>query len=64
MLNGGSCLIGPDGNLLTEPAFDQEGIIYIEIDINTLQGERMNLATSGHYQRHDVFKLEVDKNRI
>ena len=32
-----------------------------EADLYT---ERMNLATSGHYQRPDVFSFKVDKSRM
>lgn len=65
VLNGGSCVIGPDGQFLLPPQYDKEETIYFELPpLKTLIKERMNLATSGHYQRPDVFKLKVNKKRL
>jgi predicted amidohydrolase len=65
LLNGGSCVIGPTGDFILEPQFDFEGILYVEMPpLHKLLAERMNLATSGHYQRHDVFRLKVDRRRL
>jgi len=60
MLNGGSCVIGPDGNYLLEPQFDTEGILLCEIkDLDRVYKERMTLDVTGHYQRPDVFDFKV-----
>lgn len=64
LLNGGSCVIGPDGHYLLEPQFDQAGIFILEIDqLDRLIGERMTLDTTGHYNRKDVFELNVNRKR-
>ncbi len=63
VLNGGSCVIGPDGFFDLEPQFDKEGIIYHQIDDpGQIYRERATLDTSGHYQRRDVFKFDVIRN--
>lgn len=60
MLNGGSCVIGPDGNYLLEPQFDTEGVLLCEIkDLDRVYKERMTLDVTGHYQRPDVFDFKV-----
>lgn len=65
VLNGGSCVIGPDGFYLMEPQFDIGGILYVDLpDMNTNTAERMNLSTSGHYQRWDIFDLKINKKRL
>ena len=64
ILRGGSCIIGPDGKYVCDPVFDQETILFHEIDLNEIYKERMTLDVSGHYQRPDVFNLEVKRNRI
>ncbi len=64
LLNGGSCLIGPDGKFIVEPIFDKETIIYATINPEDVYKERMTLDTSGHYQRKDVFSFEVNHRRI
>ena len=64
VLNGGSCIIAPNGFYDLAPQFDKEGIIYHTLkDLHRVQGERMTLDTSGHYQRVDVFKLKVKRKR-
>jgi len=59
MLQGGSCLIGPDGNLLTEPTHDAV-TVYAEVDPAAVEEGRMYLDTDGHYSRPDVFSLHVN----
>lgn len=60
ILNGGSCIIGPDGQFLLDPQFDVEGIIYHQIeDPEKCIRERMTLDVSGHYQREDVFSFSL-----
>jgi len=64
LLNGGSCIIGPDGAFLLEPQYDLQGIIYYDLPPKTiLNKEKMTLGVSGHYQRPDVFQLHVNRNR-
>jgi len=65
IMKGGSCAIGPDGELLSEQVIGKEEILYVEIpSAKELVKERMNLAVSGHYQRDDVFTFEVNKSRV
>jgi len=64
LLNGGSCIINPDGSFLMEPRFDSEGLIIQEISgISRLIEEKMTLDVSGHYNRPDIFNLQIDKTR-
>lgn len=64
ILRGGSCLIGPNGQFITDPLFEEEKLITHEIDIQETIGERMTLDTSGHYQRSDVFSFSVNDQRL
>jgi predicted amidohydrolase len=63
-LNGGSCIIAPNGKYLVEPIFDKEELITCELDLDETIKERMTLDTSGHYQRRDVFEFKVDHSRV
>ena len=62
LLNGGSCVIAPDGFYDLQPQFDMEGIIFHDLtDLEHPTRERLTLDVSGHYQRPDIFKLEVNR---
>lgn len=64
-MEGGSCIISPDGQFVLEPQYNVDDTIYIELsNVDSNIPERMNLSTSGHYQRPDVFKLKVNKKRV
>ncbi len=63
LLNGGSCVIGPDGKFIIDPVFNDEKLIIKVLDISKVYGERMALDTSGHYSRPDVFKFKVRKSK-
>jgi nitrilase len=56
---GGSAILGPDGTYLAEPLWDEEGILYAELDPQRLYEERQRFDPAGHYHRPDVFKLKV-----
>ncbi len=65
LLNGGSCIIAPDGFYDLKPQFGKEGILVHEIDdLQHAYRERMTLDVTGHYQRPDVFSFKVDHKRM
>ncbi len=63
LLNGGSCIVGPDGQYVMQPVWDQEGVFITEVDLNRCYEEKMALDVTGHYQRNDVFQLAVNHKR-
>ena len=65
IMNGGSCIYGPDGSEILSPqSFDKEIIYFDKFALEQIVKERMNLAVSGSYQRPQVFDFNVDKKRI
>jgi nitrilase len=56
---GGSAILGPDGAYLAGPLYDEEGILYAELDPARLYEERQRFDPAGHYHRPDVFRLDV-----
>lgn len=63
LLNGGSCIVGPDGHYVLEPIWDKEGVFTAEVDLSKCYEEKMALDVTGHYQRNDVFQLDVNHKR-
>jgi nitrilase len=57
---GGSAILGPDGGYLAGPLYDEEGILYAELDPIRLHEERQRFDPAGHYHRPDILKLEVN----
>jgi nitrilase len=56
---GGSAILAPDGSYLAGPLYDEEGILYAELDPATLLAERQRFDPVGHYSRPDVLQLTV-----
>ena len=56
---GGSAVLAPDGAYLAGPLYDEEGILYAELDPERLRAARQRFDPAGHYHRPDVLKLTV-----
>jgi nitrilase len=56
---GGSAILGPDGAYLAGPLYDEEGILYADLDPARLFEERQRFDPAGHYHRPDILKLSV-----
>ena len=63
LLNGGSAIIAPDGEYLVPPVYDEETILYADLDLDLIAQEQMTLDVTGGYARDDVFKFEVNRRR-
>jgi nitrilase len=55
-----SIIVGPDGELLADPVQGGEGMVVAEIDIARSIEQKMIHDIVGHYNRFDIFHLEVD----
>ena len=56
---GGSAILAPDGSYLAGPVYDEESILYAELDPDRLYEERQRFDPAGHYHRPDVLRLRV-----
>ena len=63
LVNGGSCIAGPDGEWILEPVINKEGIFYETLDFSKVLEERQNFDVAGHYSRPDITKLHVNRDR-
>ncbi|MEQ4700584.1 carbon-nitrogen hydrolase family protein [Providencia rettgeri] len=59
-----SGIIGPDGRVIGEPLVDKEGIVYGEIDLNRCIQPRQMHDITGHYNRFDIFDLQVNRRPL
>lgn len=58
---GGSAIVGPLGDYLAGPLYDQEGILLAELDLDLIPQARFDFDVVGHYSRPDVFRLVVNE---
>jgi nitrilase len=56
---GGSAILAPGGAYLAGPLYDEEGILYAELDPAVLWAERQRFDAAGHYHRPDVLGLRL-----
>jgi nitrilase len=58
---GGSCIVGPLGEVLAGPARDGEEILFADLDLDQIARGTFDFDVVGHYARPDVFHLTVDE---
>jgi nitrilase len=56
-MDGGSGIIGPDGRYVAGPVYEEEKILYGQIDPEAILKEKWKIDTVGHYSRSDVVQL-------
>ena len=56
---GGSAILGPDGSYLAGPLYDEEGLLYAELDPDRLFEERQRFDPVGHYHRPELLRFEL-----
>jgi nitrilase len=61
MCRGGSVIISPFGEVLAGPLYDQEGMLFAELDRGDLIRSKVDFDVVGHYARPDVLRLLVDE---
>ncbi len=61
---GGSAIISPLGEVLAGPLYDQEGILYAELDLGEIARSKFDFDVTGHYARPDVFQLTVNESAM
>jgi len=60
LMRGGSMIVDPAGQVLAGPVFDEETILYADIDLEDKTKAHLDFDAVGHYARADVFSLTVN----
>lgn len=61
MSRGGSCIIGPLGEVLAGPDYDRPCILTADLDLAEIARGKYDFDVAGHYARPDVFRLHVNE---
>lgn len=61
LINGGSVIVGPLGDVLAGPLRGGTGLLTARIDTADLVRARYDFDVVGHYSRPDIFSLTVDE---
>jgi nitrilase len=61
MCRGGSAIISPLGKVLAGPLYEQEGILFADLDLGAIARSKFDFDVVGHYARPDVFQLIVNE---
>ncbi|MFO0852395.1 MAG: nitrilase-related carbon-nitrogen hydrolase [Gemmataceae bacterium] len=61
LIRGGSCVVGPLGELLAGPVYGEECVLVADLDRADLVRAKFDFDVVGHYARPDVFRLTVNE---
>jgi nitrilase len=64
MCRGGSVIVSPLGQVLAGPLYDQEGILYADLDMAEVAQSKFDFDVTGHYARPDMFQLIVNEQPV
>lgn len=56
-----SMIVGPDGDLVTDPLVGGEGIVAADVDVGLSIAQKSIHDIVGGYNRFDIFRVEVDR---
>jgi nitrilase len=64
LIRGGSCIVSPLGQVLAGPSFEEETILFADLDLDEIVRGKYDLDVVGHYARPDIFRLIVNENPL
>jgi nitrilase len=60
LCRGGSVVISPFGEIIAGPLWDEESVIYADLDLTEITKAKLDFDVVGHYARADIFRLHVN----
>ncbi|QJD82090.1 carbon-nitrogen hydrolase family protein [Cohnella herbarum] len=60
---GGSAIVGPLGDYVVEPLYNEEGVLLATLDLSLVTQSRFDFDVVGHYSRPDIFQLVVNDKK-
>ena len=60
LINGGSVIVSPMGEILAAPVYGETALISAEVDLADITLGKFDMDNAGHYTRPDIFDLHVD----
>ncbi len=57
---GGSAILAPDGSYLAGPLYDEEGVLYADLQPDRLFEERQRFDAAGHYNRPELLRFQLN----
>jgi len=61
LIRGGSCIVGPLGQILAGPKYGEECVLVADLDRADLVRGKFDFDVVGHYSRPEVFRLDVNE---
>jgi nitrilase len=61
LINGGSVIVSPMGEILVAPVYGESRLVAAEIDMDDIPRGKFDMDGAGHYARPDIFTLGVDR---
>jgi nitrilase len=61
LIEGGSLIVSPLGDVLAGPLRGREGLLTAEIETEEVIRGKFDLDVAGHYARPDIFRMTVDE---
>jgi nitrilase len=59
--HGGSMIVGPNGDVLAGPVWDEQAVLIADIDLDDCARWKYDFDVTGHFARPDLFHLTVDR---
>ena len=60
---GDAVVVKPFGGVVAGPLHQEKSVLYAEIDLEESRNARKALDVAGHYNRPDIFSLEVNRRK-